>query len=61
MTPYYFRYTFISLSVQLNHVETCLSVQCSTGDERFIPRKCSASLGKVCENMSTYVIYKSLT
>lgn len=61
MAPYYFKYSFISLSVQFNYVETCLSAQCSPGYERFIPQKCSESFGKVCENMSTYAINKSLT
>lgn len=39
---------------------SCLSLQCSPGDIRFIPEKCSVPRNKVCENMSKLVIIKSL-
>lgn len=36
--------------VNFTLVESCLSLQCSSGDTRFIPHKCSESLKGLCEN-----------
>uniref|UniRef100_A0A8W8NWV7 WSC domain-containing protein n=1 Tax=Magallana gigas TaxID=29159 RepID=A0A8W8NWV7_MAGGI len=38
--------------VDLNSDELCLSLQCSLGDIRFVPQKCSIVIEKVCENMT---------
>lgn len=44
--------SFIFCSVNFTLVESCLSLQCSSGDTRFIPHKCSESLKGLCENSS---------
>lgn len=41
----------------LNREEKCMSLQCSEGDKRFIPQKCSAALYKVCQNKSKIFVY----
>lgn len=41
-------------------MKRCLSLQCSTGDLRFIPQKCTETLAKVCENMSKFTVIKIL-
>nr|XP_034321979.1 uncharacterized protein LOC109619625 isoform X2 [Crassostrea gigas] len=38
--------------VNFNSTKTCLSLQCSPEDQRFIPQKCSDSFAIICENMT---------
>uniref|UniRef100_A0A8W8NY72 WSC domain-containing protein n=1 Tax=Magallana gigas TaxID=29159 RepID=A0A8W8NY72_MAGGI len=38
--------------VYFNSTRTCLSLQCSSKDPHFIPKKCSETFAKVCENMT---------
>lgn len=37
---------------KFNPVETCLSLQCSEKDTRFIPQKCFEALKRMCNNKS---------
>lgn len=39
----------------LNPERKCLSLQCSGGDTRFIPEKCSEALSRVCQNKSKFI------
>lgn len=44
---------FYSFSENFNTKDTCLSLQCSREDKRFIPKPCSESLTKVCEKFES--------
>lgn len=51
-----FVHTLFLILVYYNSTKTCLSLQCSSGDPRYIPKTCTESLAKVCENMSKFAI-----
>uniref|UniRef100_A0A8W8NMZ7 WSC domain-containing protein n=1 Tax=Magallana gigas TaxID=29159 RepID=A0A8W8NMZ7_MAGGI len=38
--------------VNFSTEDTCLSLQCSKKDKKFIPKRCSEALDKVCENIN---------
>lgn len=46
--------SFIPFLVNFKTENTCLSLQCSIGDTRFIPKECSEPYDKVCENLSKF-------
>lgn len=53
-TPLFF------FSVNFTSTKTCLSLQCSHEDTRFIPQECSTNLEKICKNWSKFAFFKSL-
>lgn len=46
--------SFIPFSVNFKTEHTCLSLQCSIEDTRFIPKECSELYEKVCEKLSKF-------
>lgn len=53
--PFYTIIIFFSFAVHFNSTETCLSLQCTEKDTRFIPQNCSKSLDKMCDKLCEFV------
>lgn len=54
MHAMFYLLSFIPFLVNFKTENTCLSLQCSIGDTRFIPKECSEPYDKVCENLSKF-------
>lgn len=46
--------------VNFNSEERCLSLHCSKEDRFFFPHECSEPLDVVCDDLSKFVLVKSL-
>lgn len=52
---FFYLHYFIPFSVNFSTEDTCLSLQCSKEDKKFIPKRCSEALDKVCEKISKFL------